>query len=832
MLTDKSYLKKIILLSLLFTTKNLYANTCNEYLSQTVARSKNTVSLVAESKAKPLTESKQNKRSQLKNLRHSLAIASSQLNDLITPSNLDKHVFDLLGHLRFGLSESSLRSWDEEKSDFESVTSDDIVAVSPKDWAKVARLAEAIEAPIKAYSDNSGHTLQALSPQAARFMGKTFTQSIQKIMDRGESLDGFSRKEIEELIDEVPTPEYCSNPWCDEEARHEGVLQKLANRIDPNGQVDTREEDFTAYEGLDPFSMKDAYFHLISRSDTEWHAASAYIWLFIHSKGSAQRWVLELIKDEIKHQAIFGGLYKYLKGDNYNHRLKVMLQKLKEEIGDKSTSSNSKPDSFVLTFLEFTYIHVQYEILIRDYLKSVPLKSLRKIYETEIALQDVDEAPAFKGFDKQAMFELIQEREGVRKNIGDWTKKDRDKAFELEDFEVKHHKFLYTLIRKKYNLFKGAETYDTPESDKILSDIKGLTVVDLHANFGFAVDKKDLVLVKKSLKENLRDYQIMNNSIVRNESLKVFFISPLEGFNIVPKETEALMKVHSIETLENTEYIKLTLERPDLFPLEAGDALSLTLQDTELSPENATRVFSLANRPNSQLLEFVYRRSDSAFKNYLSSMNRTDFSISVKRLTGTAGLNFRANKPAVMIAGGVGITPIRSVIQKYADSKIFKRPIHLVSSTSGSPLFYDEFLNIHSEFSDFFSVEFYTTNKKNLSKSNRLSFSDLERLVESSKADTVYYLVAPPKMISSITEDLKKLGVDRSQIVVEHFQAVDDTETSNIKYTTEKVVDADEIICRCMSVTKGQILNETSGSEKAGSGCGGCASIVESLQKQ
>ncbi len=460
---------------------------------------------------------------QLRFLPESLKNAKKLINTELTQENLDEYVFDFYGYLNLRLKSSELRKWDKVEDGYKSVKMDDVVNLDPTTWAQISMLASEIEKPIDNYSDNSGEILRVASPQASRFMGKT-TEEVEFLKRTSQS----KRRN------------FCSNSWCIEESRHELTLSRVARAV--AGRNLETSDIFDAYKGLDPLNMKDAYFHLLARNDTEWHAGSAYYFLGAHAKGDLGTWIGNVRKDEVKHQSIFGGLYKYLRGDTYWSRLSVMLKKSFHEIKQKSSKSDqSSIFKEAATAVEVIYIHALYEVQIRKFLKSIPLKTLRKVYETDISLTPLGSEPT-EPMKEQKLKASIDRETVNRKSLARWPKVLRQKALALEEFEINHLALIDQLVRIKFKEFKGAETYNNSKHQEYLTLINGFNASNIKRNYGVILSSPEVKLLKQSLSSLIRDYQIFNNRSVREQNLNVEFVSVLRGFDIKKDENLNLAK--------------------------------------------------------------------------------------------------------------------------------------------------------------------------------------------------------------------------------------------------------------------------------------------------
>src|SRR5258708_19065964 len=120
-------------------------------------------------------------------------------------------------------------------------------------------------------------------------------------------------------------------------------------------------------------------------------------------------------------------------------------------------------------------------------------------------------------------------------------------------------------------------------------------------------------------------------------------------------------------------------EKPTNWTFTAGQALDLTLLDPpETDAEGNTRTFSIAASPHEETLMVATRMRETAFKRVLSALPPG----SVVKIEGPSGdltLHNNVKRTAVFLAGGIGITPFRSVVFRAAKEKL-PHPIFLFYS--------------------------------------------------------------------------------------------------------------------------------------------------------
>jgi len=104
--------------------------------------------------------------------------------------------------------------------------------------------------------------------------------------------------------------------------------------------------------------------------------------------------------------------------------------------------------------------------------------------------------------------------------------------------------------------------------------------------------------------------------------------------------------------------------RPMGFSFQAGQASDLTLLNPpETDSEGNIRTFSIASPPFEEQLTFATRMRDTAFKRSLKVVPLGS-EVQIAAPSGSFTLHKNANKPAVFLAGGIGITPFLSVVRQ------------------------------------------------------------------------------------------------------------------------------------------------------------------------
>lgn len=139
---------------------------------------------------------------------------------------------------------------------------------------------------------------------------------------------------------------------------------------------------------------------------------------------------------------------------------------------------------------------------------------------------------------------------------------------------------------------------------------------------------------------------------------------------------QATEVVESWKPTPSTQAIRL--RKPEGFRFRPTQFTFLGLRTSEGAD---WRPMSLATSPTRPHLEYAVRVSDSAFKRAFSGLSVGDPAW-VRGPFGEFFLNER--RPAVMLAGGIGITPLKGMVE-YATDRRLEIPIRLLYSNRSEP---------------------------------------------------------------------------------------------------------------------------------------------------
>ena len=203
---------------------------------------------------------------------------------------------------------------------------------------------------------------------------------------------------------------------------------------------------------------------------------------------------------------------------------------------------------------------------------------------------------------------------------------------------------------------------------------------------------------------------------------------------------------------ETPTLVSVRLERPAGFAYRAGQFALLRLA-TSAGPD--LRPLSLASSPNEGALRFVTRRGPSVYKQALLALQPGD-PVKVSRAMGSFRLD--PTRPAVLLSGGIGAAPMRSMVSAAAAAGL-KTPLRLLFSnhTVDEIPFRDELERLAQAHTDM-KVTWVVT-----SETGRITDEQLRRQ-DDELPDAVYYVTGPALFVRAVVDMLRGIGISRSRI--------------------------------------------------------------------
>ncbi len=214
--------------------------------------------------------------------------------------------------------------------------------------------------------------------------------------------------------------------------------------------------------------------------------------------------------------------------------------------------------------------------------------------------------------------------------------------------------------------------------------------------------------------------------------------------------------------------------KPADFQFRAGQSVDITLLNPpETDAEGNTRAFSIASAPFESDLMIATRMRDTAFKRVLRK-TALPLEVKIEGPSGSFVLHRKAEKPAVFLAGGIGITPFLSIIRQAAHDKA-PHQLYLFYSNRRpeDAAFLDELLSEAAKQNPNFHLIATMTemDKSHREWKGETRFINKDMLAKylPSLQGPIYYLAGPPAMVAAMRRMLTEAGVDEDDIRTEEF---------------------------------------------------------------
>ncbi|MET1033532.1 MAG: FAD-dependent oxidoreductase [Candidatus Saccharimonadales bacterium] len=207
------------------------------------------------------------------------------------------------------------------------------------------------------------------------------------------------------------------------------------------------------------------------------------------------------------------------------------------------------------------------------------------------------------------------------------------------------------------------------------------------------------------------------------------------------------------------------------FEYTAGQYVELTLKHANPDNRGETRRFTLSSSPTDELLSITNKFTDkdgSTFKDALGKLQSGD-SLHISKPMGDFILPSQIQMPIIFVAGGIGITPYRSMVS-WMRAMGERRPVdlfygarnetELLSKTIFEGIIDEIAIMLSSPSADWKGDRGYLT-AKHIISSKKMS------------PETRIYLSGPEGMVASIQKELISAGVPANQLVLDLFVGYD-----------------------------------------------------------
>jgi ferredoxin-NADP reductase len=237
------------------------------------------------------------------------------------------------------------------------------------------------------------------------------------------------------------------------------------------------------------------------------------------------------------------------------------------------------------------------------------------------------------------------------------------------------------------------------------------------------------------------------------------------------------MSAYQSTLLGRTEVAEGTMafqfEKPKDFVFTAGQYIDLTLSGSHAGSSNGlTHTFSIASAPFDEELLVTTRIRRTAFKQALSVLP-IGTGARIEGPMGSFSLHSNTSRPAVFLAGGIGIAPFLSMVS-YATAEKLRHPIILFYANRylEDAAFINVLWRLERANPRFRFVPTLTRVANNYGawrgKTGYISSEMLFTQVRILRGP-IYYVAGPATMVAATRRTLAEVGVDEDDIRTEEF---------------------------------------------------------------
>jgi ferredoxin-NADP reductase len=189
------------------------------------------------------------------------------------------------------------------------------------------------------------------------------------------------------------------------------------------------------------------------------------------------------------------------------------------------------------------------------------------------------------------------------------------------------------------------------------------------------------------------------------------------------------------------------------------------------SDSDNSRTFSLASSPQEKgpiMIAMCMRKTD--FKNALMAAALGSKFV-VSRPSGSFTLHRDITRPAVFLAGGIGITPIRSILrQAVQDHLPHKLYLFYSNREADDAAFLEEFEGMSMQNPNFLLISTLTGHRTLIRRYEKghINREMLMRYLLGLKGP-IYYIAGPSGMVTAMTDLLRSSGVSDDDVKTEEF---------------------------------------------------------------
>lgn len=248
-------------------------------------------------------------------------------------------------------------------------------------------------------------------------------------------------------------------------------------------------------------------------------------------------------------------------------------------------------------------------------------------------------------------------------------------------------------------------------------------------------------------------------------------LANIYSYIVSPKQRLMLMLVEKKKLSEDV--YEFLWNSPKRFYFKAGQYLEWTLGHRYPDNRGNRRYFTLSSSPTEENISIGIKFYDnpSSFKEKMVSMKEGE-RISASGLAGEFILPDDKSKKLVFIAGGIGVTPFRSILKYMVDSQEKRDVVMFFANKTSKDIVYKDVFD-EAVAKDILKIYYVCGTKLPNDSNPQIKFGIVdENMIKADVPDYIernFYISGPHGMVSAFQKSLSKLGVPKRNIKVDFF---------------------------------------------------------------
>jgi ferredoxin-NADP reductase/DMSO/TMAO reductase YedYZ heme-binding membrane subunit len=241
-----------------------------------------------------------------------------------------------------------------------------------------------------------------------------------------------------------------------------------------------------------------------------------------------------------------------------------------------------------------------------------------------------------------------------------------------------------------------------------------------------------------------------------------------------------------------------------------GQYMNLTLN---IDGQTVKRSYTIASSPMQRRhVELTIKRNpEGLVSRYMHDQVKVGDTIRIGAPAGKFYFQDLQSKGVVLIAGGVGITPLMSILRNLTDHS-WNGPIYFINAMRSHEdrIYADEFANLANRFDNLMILNYYSQSKPSPASSDRsirwqnksgyITAADLNVFVPN-LSELPIFLCGPAPMMQAVCKAIVSLGIPNEQIATEEFVSPKVTSDGAQQSSSLQPTDTDELEGRTSTIT-------------------------------